>query len=267
MRKDICTHTKEGYHESVKNDVLCYDNKLCNISAGEYSRLAIPKGIDTIVVKVGTNVISQEKDARMVYNMKCIAEDLININDPNKRGYKTLLISSGAIGLGKKERERIGDKRLKDPIKDKQRDAVVGQPLLYRLWQSHFLPQQKIEELLLTHQDVEHYRTSKKFARLENYIRKGISPEINEDDKYSLEEIQDKNRMFRDNDELASLIATYLKSDGYNPMLIILTNLEGLFTKKSFENKKYNDEIKKCLRLWPQDNDTEGFFIAKIRKL
>ena len=26
------------------------------------------------------------------------------------------------------------------------------------------------------------------------------------------------------------------------------------------ENKKY-------LRIWPQDNDTEGFFVAKIRKI
>ncbi len=35
----------------------------------------------------------------------------------------------------------------------------------------------------------------------------------------------------------------------------------------AFDGKKYNEEIKKCLRLWPQDNDTEGFFIAKIKKL
>ena len=33
-----------------------------------------------------------------------------------------------------------------------------------------------------------------------------------------------------------------------------------------FENKKYNSEIKKCLRIWPQDNDSEGFFVAKISK-
>ena len=33
-----------------------------------------------------------------------------------------------------------------------------------------------------------------------------------------------------------------------------------------FEDKKYNEEIKKCLRIWPQDNDTEGFFVAKLRK-
>ncbi len=34
-----------------------------------------------------------------------------------------------------------------------------------------------------------------------------------------------------------------------------------------FEGNKYNKEIKKCLRIWPQDNDTEGFFVAKIKKL
>lgn len=34
-----------------------------------------------------------------------------------------------------------------------------------------------------------------------------------------------------------------------------------------FESKKYSEEIRKCLRIWPQDNDTEGFFIAKLRKI
>ncbi|MBW2999591.1 RsmB/NOP family class I SAM-dependent RNA methyltransferase, partial [Candidatus Woesearchaeota archaeon] len=33
-----------------------------------------------------------------------------------------------------------------------------------------------------------------------------------------------------------------------------------------FEGKSFNPEVKKCLRIWPQDNDTEGFFIAKIEK-
>jgi tRNA (cytosine49-C5)-methyltransferase len=33
-----------------------------------------------------------------------------------------------------------------------------------------------------------------------------------------------------------------------------------------FDKKSYNPEIKKALRIWPQDNDTEGFFVAKIRK-
>ena len=33
-----------------------------------------------------------------------------------------------------------------------------------------------------------------------------------------------------------------------------------------FNGQKYNSEVKKCLRIWPQDNDTEGFFVAKIKK-
>jgi len=35
---------------------------------------------------------------------------------------------------------------------------------------------------------------------------------------------------------------------------------------EEFEGKTYNSEVRKCLRLWPQDNDTEGFFVAKLVK-
>jgi len=34
-----------------------------------------------------------------------------------------------------------------------------------------------------------------------------------------------------------------------------------------FNGEKYHKDVSKCLRLWPQDNDTEGFFICKIRKV
>lgn len=34
-----------------------------------------------------------------------------------------------------------------------------------------------------------------------------------------------------------------------------------------FEGTRYRDEVKRCLRLWPQDNDTSGFFVAKLRKI
>ena len=33
-----------------------------------------------------------------------------------------------------------------------------------------------------------------------------------------------------------------------------------------FEGRRFDEEVKKCLRIHPQDNDTEGFFIAKIVK-
>src|SRR3989338_3510509 len=33
-----------------------------------------------------------------------------------------------------------------------------------------------------------------------------------------------------------------------------------------FEDKEYSSEIEKCLRIFPKDNDSEGFFVAKIKK-
>ncbi|MBD3313322.1 NOL1/NOP2/sun family putative RNA methylase [Candidatus Woesearchaeota archaeon] len=33
-----------------------------------------------------------------------------------------------------------------------------------------------------------------------------------------------------------------------------------------FEGRKYNPEVRKCLRIWPQDNNTEGFFISRVKK-
>ncbi|MBI4438838.1 RsmB/NOP family class I SAM-dependent RNA methyltransferase [Candidatus Woesearchaeota archaeon] len=37
-------------------------------------------------------------------------------------------------------------------------------------------------------------------------------------------------------------------------------------TIAQFDGDEYDKNIGKCLRIWPQDNDTEGFFIAKIMK-
>ncbi|MEK6967425.1 MAG: RsmB/NOP family class I SAM-dependent RNA methyltransferase [Nanoarchaeota archaeon] len=33
-----------------------------------------------------------------------------------------------------------------------------------------------------------------------------------------------------------------------------------------FEGKKFDSKVMNCLRLWPQENDTEGFFVARIIK-
>ena len=34
-----------------------------------------------------------------------------------------------------------------------------------------------------------------------------------------------------------------------------------------FKGKIYDSRVKNCIRIHPQDNDTEGFFIAKVRKI
>lgn len=36
---------------------------------------------------------------------------------------------------------------------------------------------------------------------------------------------------------------------------------------RAFAGRTFRPEVEKCLRIWPQDNDTEGFFVATFRKL
>ncbi len=47
---------------------------------------------------------------------------------------------------------------------------------------------------------------------------------------------------------------------------ISLPGLKSSPAVTEFEGREYRKEVKHCLRIWPQDNDTEGFFVAKLRK-
>jgi tRNA (cytosine49-C5)-methyltransferase len=50
---------------------------------------------------------------------------------------------------------------------------------------------------------------------------------------------------------------------------IVSVKLKGLKLSKpilEFQGIKFNEQLKKSIRIWPQDNDTEGFFVTKIRK-
>ena len=49
-------------------------------------------------------------------------------------------------------------------------------------------------------------------------------------------------------------------------MNVKLPGLKTSLAVTEFDGIKYDPRVKNTLRIWPQDNDTEGFFIAKIRK-
>ncbi len=49
-------------------------------------------------------------------------------------------------------------------------------------------------------------------------------------------------------------------------ILDINLNIKRSPAVKEFNGRKYNESVEKCLRIYPQDNDSEGFFVAKIRK-
>ena len=57
--------------------------------------------------------------------------------------------------------------------------------------------------------------------------------------------------------------------DTESPLVVEKIELKGLKVSEpvmEYKNKKYNSQVKNCVRIWPQDNDTEGFFICRLRK-
>lgn len=66
--------------------------------------------------------------------------------------------------------------------------------------------------------------------------------------------------------ENEAVINHLLKNTDAKLEKIEIKNLKSSEPVLEFENEIYSSEIKKCLRIWPQDNNTEGFFVAKIVK-
>ena len=110
------------------------------------------------------------------------------------------------------------------------------------MWRHHFYPQ-LVDESLVTHDDIRNPQGNANLLRkYQRWLSEDKIPVINEDDARSLEEIDISlkgERAFRDNDGLASLHAQFLKREGYNPLLILLSNTDGIYTAESFRNGEY----------------------------
>ncbi len=67
-------------------------------------------------------------------------------------------------------------------------------------------------------------------------------------------------------EEDEGIIDSFLKEHSDAKLEEIKLNIKRSPAILEFEGKEYDSEVKKCLRIWPQDNDTEGFFVVKIKK-
>lgn len=68
-------------------------------------------------------------------------------------------------------------------------------------------------------------------------------------------------------EENEAVIDHLLENFGNAKIMPINLNINSSGPVTEFKGAKYNNEVSKCLRIWPQDNNTEGFFVAKIKKL
>jgi len=170
----------------------------------------------TLVVKVGTSVLSKDDDTLDDDRLTALASQLHLVR---ASGRKIVLVSSGAIGAGI---GLLGLEKRPDDLPHLQAAAAVGQAHLIRRYDDCLKKHgYHAAQLLLTANDFKHR------ARYLN-VRNTLStlfeyhavPIVNENDTVSIDEIR-----FGDNDRLAALVSHLLD----DPLLIILSVIDGLY--------------------------------------
>lgn len=183
-----------------------------------------------IVIKLGTQVVTSQfglAEARL----RALVRDIVFLRAEKK---EIILVSSGAVGLGKKEIVHEGNSLT---LAEKQACAAVGQGLLmaeyHRLFQENS-PIVKIAQLLLTNEDFfSRARYLNLRATLNKLLAFDVLPIINENDPVSDMELKSSKRVpFGDNDMLSALVASKLAAD----LLVILTDVDGLFSDNPHTN-------------------------------
>jgi glutamate 5-kinase len=170
----------------------------------------------TVVVKVGTNVLTQADGTLDSDRVQALADQLHRLR---ASGRKVALVSSGAIGAGI---GRLSLGRRPTDLPQLQACAAVGQTFLMRAYEDclaqHGIP---TAQLLLTAGD---FDNRARYLNARNTIvtlfEWGCLPIINENDTVSVAEIR-----FGDNDTLAALVTNLLQA----PLLVLLTNVDGLY--------------------------------------
>ncbi len=200
------------------------------------------KNSKTIVIKIGSSLLIDEK---MIIRQKWLSEfakDIKNLINQNK---KVIIVSSGAIALGCKKLN-LNKKNLK--IDKSQAIASIGQIELMNLFKKTFNKKRiNLSQILLTLEDTEQRRRAINAKRtINNLFDMGFIPIVNENDSIATSEIK-----YGDNDRLASRVAQISGAD----CLVLLSDVNGLYTKnpKMFKDAKLIKEIKNV------NNDIEKY--------
>ncbi len=172
--------------------------------------------MSTIVVKIGSNVITRPDGTLDITRMSALVDQVATLH---KRGFRVVMVSSGAVAAGRNE---IHPTYRLDTVSARQLYSAVGQAKLinryYELFRDHGLV---CGQILTTKEGFgsrTHYLNQKHC--MEVMLAQGVIPIINENDTVSVTEL-----MFTDNDELSGLVAAMMDAD----RLIILSNIDGIY--------------------------------------
>ena len=171
-----------------------------------------------IVVKVGSALLVDQGSGRLNRAwLEALAQDLRRLR---KRGQQVILVSSGAIALG---RRQLGLPAGALPLEHKQAAAAVGQIRLAHAYKELLEDEHTaIAQVLLTLQDSEQRRRYLNArATLNALLELGAIPVINENDTVATAEIR-----YGDNDRLATRVAQMASAD----CLVLLSDVDGLYS-------------------------------------
>lgn len=169
-----------------------------------------------LVLKLGTASITIGKGELDEQVIADVARQVAEI----AKDYRVILVSSGAVGAGKKY-----IKNYKGKISERKAAASIGNPLLLNIYAKHFLPHGiSIAQSLCERQ---HFSNRKQFLQLketyEELWKNDVIPIANENDVVSSLELK-----FSDNDELATLLGV-----GFGASVILLgTSVPGVLDRE-----------------------------------
>ena len=184
-----------------------------------------------IVIKLGTNILRHDEGNVSLPRIYSFIEDISSLVNAGK---EVILVTSGAVGLGKK---RLGLEGTTGTAL-KQACAAIGQSKLMKIYESGFDTYNLVAaQILLTEDD---FSLRKRYLSLRTTLNKllelGAIPIINQNDTVSTIEVDEMYEhmqvCFSDNDKLSALVASELDAD----LLLILSDVDGLYDKNPKEN-------------------------------
>ncbi len=172
-----------------------------------------------LVLKIGSSLLVDEATGQVKNTwLNALADDILTARQRNQQ---VIIVTSGAVAVGRKALNLPVDKKLLLP--QKQAAAAVGQIRLAHYYQEVLAERNlKVAQILLTLDDSEN---RKRYLNARNTLNTlldlGIIPVINENDTVATSEIK-----VGDNDRLAARVAQMASADA----LVIFSDIKGLYT-------------------------------------
>ncbi len=170
-----------------------------------------------LVIKVGSSLLVDQAGGLRAEWLAALAADIAALH---ARGVDVLVVSSGAIAMGRKV---LGLKHKTLALEEAQAAAAVGQIALARVWAEKLADHAiTAAQILLTYGDTEERRRYLNArATLGTLLAHRAIPVINENDTVATAEIR-----YGDNDRLAARVGTMASAD----CVVLLSDIDGLFT-------------------------------------